>query len=72
VELVQHIKDIIFGGKRNSQGENENKTTDLQKKYPALWTRASEFGHLDQIFETVSIKWGFPTYLSNNFARRLT
>jgi hypothetical protein len=40
---------------RNSQEENKEKI-NISQKFPALWTRASESGHLVQIFDSVSIK----------------
>jgi hypothetical protein len=58
VGFVQHIKVIILlenGGQRNSQEEREKITKGLQKKNPALWTRASESGLLNQIFASVSV-----------------
>jgi hypothetical protein len=56
-EFIQHIKEIFFlenRGQRNSQEEDEKKI-----KLPALWTRASESGHLVQIFDSVPVIWGF-------------
>jgi hypothetical protein len=57
MKFVQHIKEIIFvenGGQRNSQEENQKKLR-FHKKFPALWTRASDSGHLVQIFDSVSV-----------------
>jgi transcriptional regulator of acetoin/glycerol metabolism len=59
--FMQHIEEIILlenGGQRNSQEENERKFKISQKKIPALWSRASESGHLVQIFDSVSVIWG--------------
>jgi hypothetical protein len=40
--FFQAIILLENAGQRNSQEENEKKIKDLQKKYPALWTRASD------------------------------
>jgi hypothetical protein len=72
--FVQHIKAIIMlenGGELNSQEENEKKNQGLAKKFPALYPRSSESGHLVQIFDEVSVIWGFFSYQSNNFVRKL-
>jgi hypothetical protein len=66
VEFVQHIKAIILlenGGQRNSQEENEKKT----RKIPALRTRASDSGLLNQIFDSVSIICSFFNILKKFF-----
>jgi hypothetical protein len=60
MKFAQHIKEIIFvenGGQRNSQKMKKN--LRFHKKFLALWTRASESGHLVQIFDSVSVIWGF-------------
>jgi hypothetical protein len=60
MKFVQHIKAIILlenAGQRNSQEENEKKIK-FSQKFPAFWTRASESGHLVQIFGSVSVLWG--------------
>jgi hypothetical protein len=57
MKFVQHIKEIFFvenGGQRNSQ-EKIKKKLRFHKKFPATWTRASEYGHLVQIFDSVSV-----------------
>jgi hypothetical protein len=59
MKFVQYIKEIFFvenGGQRISQEENEKKIT-FHKKFLALWIRASESGHLVQIFGSVSVIW---------------
>jgi hypothetical protein len=61
MKFFQHIKEIFFvenSGQRYSQKENEKKKLRFHKKFPALWTRASESGHLVQIFDSVSVIWG--------------
>jgi hypothetical protein len=35
------------------------KKIKFHKIFPALWSRASESGHLVQIFGSVSVIWGF-------------
>jgi hypothetical protein len=60
MSFFQHIEAIILlenGGQRNSQEENEKKLK-ISQKYPALWSRASESGHLVQIYDSVSVIWG--------------
>jgi hypothetical protein len=60
MKFFQHIKEKKFvenGGQRNSQEKNEKKLR-FHKKFPALWTRASESRHLVQIFDSVSVIWG--------------
>jgi hypothetical protein len=60
MKFVQHIKEIFFvenGGQRNSQKENEF-FFKISQKFPALRTRASESGHLVQIFDSGSVIWG--------------
>jgi hypothetical protein len=55
--FMQPIEEIILlekGGQRNSQEENE-KNSKFHKKFPALWSRSSESGHLGQIFDSVSV-----------------
>jgi hypothetical protein len=59
LSLFNKEKKIVEnGGQRNSQEENEKKIR-FHKKFLALWTRASESGHLVQIFDSVSVIWGF-------------
>jgi hypothetical protein len=58
MRLVQHMKAIIWlknGSQRNSQEENAKKNQGFAKTFPSLWTRASESGQLNQIFDSVSI-----------------
>jgi hypothetical protein len=57
MKFVQYIKEKKFvenGGQRISQEENLKKLR-FHKKIPALWTRASESGHLVQIFDSISV-----------------
>jgi hypothetical protein len=64
MKLVQHIKEIFFvenGGQRDSQEENQEEKLRFHKKFPTRWTRASESGHLVQIFDSVSVIWVLPS-----------
>jgi hypothetical protein len=60
MKFVQRIEEIFFvekSGQRNFQEEYEKKKS-FHKKFPALWTLASESGHLVQIFGSVSVILG--------------
>jgi hypothetical protein len=73
MKFVQHIKEFFFvenGGQRNSQEENEKKIK-ISHFFFAFWTRASEYGHLIQIFDSVSVIWGLFNIFKCNFARKL-
>jgi hypothetical protein len=63
------LKEIFFAendGQRNSQEENEKKL-GLHKKFPALWTCASESRHLVQIFDSESVIKGMFNILKEKF-----
>jgi hypothetical protein len=55
--VLKEKKFVENAGQRNSQEENKKKLR-FHKKFPALWTRASESGPLVQIFDSVSVIWG--------------
>jgi hypothetical protein len=72
MRFVQHIKAIKAiillenVGQRNFQEENKKKLR-ICKKNPALWTRASEPGLLNQIFDSVSVIWSFLNIIKKYF-----
>jgi hypothetical protein len=53
---TQKLNKEQFSNKFSDKNENEF-FLGVHKKIPALWTRASESGHLVQMFDSVSVIW---------------
>jgi hypothetical protein len=56
--LFNILKEIFFVENGVILRKKMKKKLIFNKKFPALWTRASESGQLFQIFDPVSVIWG--------------